>query len=136
MGIRASEEGCKQIQAAITAKGWAPHSKKWVDLVIKLNTPQVEHPEIDPDLEKFSQPSWRRFIENEGTISLQKFRWCCNALGLDPEEIRSPEESSPEQEEIYIQRPPLESQCDRELADASPNVSNSHRDRGTVYTSG
>lgn len=114
MGIRASEEGLKRIHEAIKASNWLPNSRKWVDLVIKVNTPQVEHPEIDRDLGGFSPSSWRRFVENEG-VSPQKFRWCCQALGLDPEEVRSPEESSPEPEEVYIQRPPLEDQCNHAL---------------------
>lgn len=116
MGIRASEEGLKRIQAAIEAKGWAPNSKKWTDLVIKLNTPQVEHPEIDSDLENFSPASWGRFIRNEGTLSLQLFRWCCNALGLDSEEIRSPDENTSPGLGIYIDRGTIEQLCRETIA--------------------
>lgn len=115
MGIRASEEGFKQIQAAIADRGWAKHSTKWPALVIKLNTPEVEHPEIDPDLEDFSQSSWQRFANNKG-VSLQTFRWCCRALDLNPEEIRLPDESTSTSSGIYIDRGIIEQLCRETIA--------------------
>jgi hypothetical protein len=80
MGIRASEEGLKRIQAAIKARGWQPGSDQWVDLVVEVNRPLIDHPNIDRRLEKFHKSSWQRFVKNKTGVSLQKFRWCCQRL--------------------------------------------------------
>lgn len=112
--IKASEAGFKLISQKIEIRRWAVSDLQWLALVEEVNGSAVDHYGTDSKRGQISLSTWQRFAKNEG-VSPKIFWWCCRALELDPEEVRSPDESSPEPEAIYIQRPPLESQCDHAL---------------------